>query len=609
MLTCAQLDQLLAKAWDDPAPLLTNAFHITTKGLPGQPPVTTLMPNLPQRKVLDAIRDQRRRGMPGRVIIDKSRQPGISTLCEALVTLTALRMPHTTSMVLTHLDEASEKLFQKCTFMVDHLPPQLKPAELRRKTDLLSLDFIRCGDGIARLNSQIHVATASGREVWRSMTLRTVHLSEFSRFPYPAATLAGIMQTVPKTPDSLVMIESTANGEGDVFHREWLRAINGESEFTPVFIPWFELPDAQLPVPKGFRLTDDERDIQRQFKLSMPQMSWFRYVLRSDCQGDIDVFHQEYPATWQESFLTSGNPAFPPKPLAEMAEKAETRTGRRGDVMRVGEQVVFIDNPRGGLTVYKAPRPGAEYTIGADTSAGVDGGDYSCAQVFDREEQEIVATWHGHISPILFAERLYSLGFYYNEAIMAPEINRHGYIVMDELRRLGYPRFYQFQRLDKIRGTTTNYLGWETNMRTRSILVDTMHWYVGQGHIMIWDLPTIHELRLMRYTLDQSKAEGVGHDDRAMAAMIALRAHLDTPDSRTGLLPRFATSETAPPPSGKPPLPPNPNDAAVWKDTDQVLQGLVNGRERQMSVYNPAVQEAVEEWSPGGESWMPEVPW
>ena len=614
MLPVEQLTKLMKASRVDARPLVEHAFWITTKGLPGQEPIMRFVLNEPQRRINKAIVDARKGGIPPRIISLKARQPGVSTYAESQVMATALSKPHTTSLIVAHIDEASSKLYEKCLLMLDRLPRELRPLEAKRRRGEFRLRWLQGSDGRVELNSTVMVATASGKELWRGLTITTAHLSEFSRFPYPDLTLAGLIQAVPKSPESLVLIESTANGEGDCFHREWLRAETGESGFIPVFIPWWELPDARMPVPASFELDSEERDLQRAYGLSHEQLQWRRFVLHSECQGNIDLFNQEYPATPEIAFLTSGMPAFPAKALMEMAERARLEgKPQRGELYGGGEgAVLFSQMQRGRLAIYKMPEPGHDYTIGADVAAGVEGGDYSAAVVYDRMTSEVVAVWHGHISPIEFANQLIRLGFFYQQALLAPEITGgHGFSVIAEIKSQFYPRIYVYQRVDKIRNTITNFLGWETTFRTRGLLLDTMHWALGNHEIMIWDQQVIQELREMRYGQD-GKAVGMRYDDLAMAVMIALRAHVEMPMTETGLPPRLKPPRErhGPEVAQPPPLPERGMDRLVWQETDRILRSYRHSRRRTIDEYGEmpdAKDDAL--WEPGGESWIPEIPW
>ena len=77
----------------------------------------------------------------------------------------------------------------------------------------------------------------------------------------------------------------------------------------------------------------------------------------------------------------------------------------------------FVHNRRGELTTYINHDPGERYYVGADPAMGLQTGDYSVAQVLDSKKRQ-VATWRGHCHPDHFAQVLYHLGHFYNEAFV-----------------------------------------------------------------------------------------------------------------------------------------------------------------------------------------------
>ena len=172
-------------------------------------------------------------------------------------------------------------------------------------------------------------------------------MSEYAQFPYPEATLLGVMQSVAKAPSTLVLIESTARGMGNSFHTQYVRAEAGESAFVAVFIPWFECPDDTMPAPEDFEPDDEERALKRAYGLSNDRLQWRRYAIATDCQGDIDRFNQEHPTTASGSFLATGLPAFDAQRLNLMYEKARTREPERGEWTERG----FIPMRKGRLAL------------------------------------------------------------------------------------------------------------------------------------------------------------------------------------------------------------------------------------------------------------------
>src|SRR5216117_3623824 len=314
--------------------------------------------------------------------------------------------------------------------MVERLPPDLRPRMRPPRKDELYLEAMPCQDGDVPLQSSIIVATAGGKEVWRSMTLRSCHLSEYAFFPYPEQTLLGIMQCVPDSPDSMVIIESTAEGMGNDFHKQYVRAENGESSFVPVFIPWYDCPDSTRRVPPDVQLDAEEAEMKKRLSLTDEQMAWRQETLATRCDGSLDKFAQEYPTTSSGAFLSTGLPAFDNQKLTEMYEKARKKEPERGEWTERG----YIAMRNGRLAVWARPKEGHEYTIGADVATGVKDGDLSVAHVFDRTTNEQVGEWAGWITPIEFAHILLGLGKWYNFAILAPEINTHGFAVIDEIK-------------------------------------------------------------------------------------------------------------------------------------------------------------------------------
>lgn len=49
--------------------------------------------------------------------------------------------------------------------------------------------------------------------------------------------MTSLMQAVPFHKDTMVIIESTANGIGRAFYDLWQRTCHGESVFQPMFFP------------------------------------------------------------------------------------------------------------------------------------------------------------------------------------------------------------------------------------------------------------------------------------------------------------------------------------------------------------------------------------
>ena len=123
----------------------------------------------------------------------------------------------------------------------------------------------------------------------------------------------------------------------------------------------------------------------------------------------------------------------------------------------------WINNRRGELTTYLDHDEGERYVIGADPSMGLQTGDYSVAQILDSKKRQ-VATWRGHVHPDYFAEVLYHLGTYYNDAMIIVENNSHGILTCTRLGKdMAYPHFYR-----RLRSTRSQNAKQQTSASTRT---------------------------------------------------------------------------------------------------------------------------------------------
>jgi len=201
---------------------------------------------------------------------------------------------------------------------------------------------------------------------------------------------------------------------------------------------------------------------------------------------------------------------------------------KRGDIVN-GQ---FKSDPNGKLILYKEKKPKDDgyYVIGADIAQGLESGDYSVAQILDHKTCEQVAIWVGKVNPEIFASILLDLGKFFNTAILAPERNFHGYGVVSRIRSQKYKRL--FSEYDQIQETINpdgatgeKKYGWDTNAKTRPLMIQELAQFISEGHIILNDFETVDELLTFIYDRD-GKAQALKgcHDDRVMALAIALQA-------------------------------------------------------------------------------------
>ena len=491
--------------------------------------IAPLVLNDAQTRLLDAMDGQERQGKPIRVIILKARQMGFSTVTEAVIFHRAATRRNVSALIVAHRDDSTKNLFSMSKRYYDNLPAALRP--MRQASNAKELIFDnpdrRAGrKKVEGLHSRIRCQTAGGGGIGRSDTLQLVHLSEFAFWPGDKReTLIGILQAVPSEPGTLVVIESTANGY-DEFHTMWEAAVRGESDFIPLFFPWYEMAEYRKPVTPGTVWTQAERDMAERYGLDDEQLSWRRWCIANNCAGDEDKFRQEYPSYPEEAFLTSGRPVFDMDAIERrmQAELTPLKTGQFGFETdpknpAVIRKIRWIDREDGCVKIYREPEKGAPYVAGGDT-AGT-GSDYFTGQVLDNRTGRMAATLRHQYDEDEYARQMYCLGRYYNWALLGIEVNYSTYPVK-MLAMMNYPRLYLRQIPDTYKVKFREAYGWETNSRTRPLAIAGLVTAFREDPELVCDRETLKEMKVFNYNDDHRPEALPGeHDDLVMALAIA----------------------------------------------------------------------------------------
>lgn len=393
-------------------------------------------------------------------------------------------------------------------------------------------------------DSWARIMTAGNIRSGRSATVQRWHCSEMAFWPNATQIFRGIQGSVPSSPDTAVIIESTANGIGNEFHQLCLLAMSGDSDWGFVFFGWHEHPeyfrvfaDDRQIVAFERSLTTEERALAERFDLSLEQLNWRRNKIGTDFKGDIDGFRQEFPADPEEAFISSGRPRFSLIDLRAMPIIDAPEVGELTE-RQIGPQrfISFEPRERGAMTVYRRPERGHAYVIGADTSEGIDaaGGrgsndpDWSVACVLDVSSGEQVAKFRARIHPSEFGRILATLGAYYNWAFTVVEVNNTGLATVAELQRLAYPGELLYRRSNNAPGAvektaTTHKWGWQTNTVTRQQLIGAIDSAILERSITVRDAHTLAEL--MTFVISPTgkpQAQSGCHDDEVFALGLAI---------------------------------------------------------------------------------------
>lgn len=578
------LEQIRQRLRDDSLYWAESFAKIVTK----QGKLVPLAPKDGQRELSRRLDAQRKAGKPQRLIALKARQIGCSTISQAKLIHLCTQRSHYDALTVAHDRETGAKLFRMSQTIYANLPDdsEIKPelGEYRRRT---FLHFAGDGDwkqGESFPDSRYLVDTAGEFEAGRGGTYRALHLSEIAFWPQIIQKLTALMQGVPDDPETLVILESTANGYNE-FRDLWELAESGESEFEAFFWPWWKETEYTLPfvseTERGeFKIGDTasayaEREpaLVQEHGLTLEQLHWRRWTIANKCGGDIRVFDQEYPTTPDDAFISTGRKAFDPYRIAQLlvrveltdpkkprednpgpvigdfkATHYETQIDRGGNAIEVPSEALWtprqrgIADPTAPFRLWLEPddqgnllRPN-DYIIGVDVSGGrvepSRDSDYHAIEVVDHRTREQVAEYRSRIEPEQLAPIVLLCALYFNNAWVAIErTGSHGIPVLRILYRdFHYPFVYRPKRTGTTAEKVDKRIGWDTTTRTKPEMIAGMAELLRTGEDGIKSRRLAGELRTL--TRDENgsvDAEPGRFDDLAMAYMIAQQVARERP--------------------------------------------------------------------------------
>lgn len=453
-----------------------------------------LEPNPHQVIVLNEIKRQRALRIPIRIIVLKPRKTGTSTVsCGAIYR--EVRFHPADALIVANDLDTTKYLFRIIQRFYDNVPKEEKfPTEASNRIELL---FSPRADG--RPGGGIGLATAGTKTVGRGFTPLYLQCSEAAFYENAETVMNALLNSVPDTPESMVIIESTANGMGGLFHKMWLKAKAGDSSFVPIFLSWKDFPkySTRVPHPERFEasLTPIERTIKNRFSLTLEQLYWRRNTISTKSNGDENLFKQEYPLDDVEAFLTSGRGRFDREKISAWPIQEPLRGSLEVRESYGSKNIVFIAEREGAIRLWKRPQKARAYVLGADVAEGIeiegapsnDKYDKCCADIFDKDTGEQVCQLHGEFEPDEFGRQIALLGEWYNWAYLGVEANNHGLTTLNELINQQYPESKIFHRTHTEEGGkfSTPQRGWKTTLVTRPNMINRLAQSIRE-EALIW---------------------------------------------------------------------------------------------------------------------------
>lgn len=529
------------------------------------------------------------RGVPVRAVIPKFRQGGVSlaiTLYE--YALCELRPGYRVGLV-AHSDDGAEEIFGKAQ--------TIKKGLKKSKWGTSELKTDQSAAIVWDSESSFEAATIkTGDSLGKGGSLSAVHFSEVASFKdknFGVQAKMAIESIINSAADShlyMEVYESTAHGHDEIFHPlcEKARDPNSDSTNQLIFLPWFldqgysmtwerfrreRLARGKTDPGRTFEPNEEESQLRERLatavvephealfryrtKLSDEQLIWRRWTIANKCGGDRDTFYRYYPSFYEECFTASSTAMFEKETIAHY--RATSRNPIRQGTLAKGLPLSFFSEPGGPIRIWAMPMPHATYVLAADVGGSTPKSDPSCAFVVHRASLEIVASIHGKLEWDDFADLIFDLGCFYNQAEVCVE-NNYNPAVADRLHKRRYKNLYYYfaeQTLDAHHGKTP---GFNTNKKTRPVILSNFRMITrpdpdnhDKRRAVLNDPDMWKEMETFVWHPKASsknpdmegdwRASGGNHDDRIMTAAIAYSRCPDEPTEEPDVPPEPVKSK------------------------------------------------------------------
>lgn len=457
----------------------------------------------PQRKLLARLEKMRLANVPIRVILLKARQWGGSTLVQVyMFWIQKMHRENWHSVIVADVEEQARNIRGMISRGAKLYPIEniyLDPHEGSSKNRVLR------GNG-----SVISIGSMQKPENLRSFDFAMTHLSEVGVWKAtegkkPEDLVQSIRAAIANVPYSIAVLESTAKGVGNFFHREWLEAVAGRSAYDPVFVAWWEIELYWKPISdyaKFIKTMPDYGWVLWNLGASLESINWYFSFKAAENYSDWRM-KSEFPSWPEEAFQSTGFRAFEPEYVMKCRKNtrkpsfvgeifADTLKGKKAL-----SNIRFENLGVGNAKVWEKPDTEAmcthRYAMFVDIGGRHSKADKSEIVVLDRFpitqgwSPEVVFSWTGNIDQDVVAWKAAQIGMLYHKALIAVEINSlkktqkdgggdtdHFLTILDEIKD-HYPNLYTRTSPEKVREGVPVQYGFHTNRSTKPMIIDALN--------------------------------------------------------------------------------------------------------------------------------------
>ena len=538
--------------------------------------------NRPQRKLIKRLEKMRKAGKPIRLILLKARQWGGSTAIQ--IYMAWLQLVHEVglnSLIIAHQGTGSDEIKDMFDRMIKSYPVEMlhelgdayAPNEPKMVGVGKSGNIFR----VPQRNCKIKIGTAERPNSCRGGDYNLVHLSEVALWKEtdgkkPEDIVRSACSGILLRPYTMIVYESTPNGVGNFFHKEYLAAKKGLSQFEAMFVAWFEIEQYELPFANeaekyafAKKLFENRRNDEVKSDREEPGTYLWRlwekgatleaihwYVSERSKYTNHGDMASEYPSDDIEAFTYSGRKVFSSEDVEQFrpACRAPRWIGEIYGSADEGEKAIeglrFKKEADGRLFMWHdVERSDIEevtdrYLVVVDVCKGhTKNADFADILVIDRlfmmdgEPPVVAAEWHGHIDMDKLAWKATQVAAYYNNALLVIESNtletnntkgEAEYILTLIHEVYGRQLYARKQSAEDIRQGLPKKYGYHTNPLTKKVVIYNLKVVIRERLYIEREEACLDEyLTYVETENNVFEAMEGYHDDRLMTRAIGMQ--------------------------------------------------------------------------------------
>ena len=383
-------------------------------------------------------------------IVLACRQSGKSISTVIYLLWYAVFHPEKTIAILANKGATAREMLSRVTLALENLPFFLQPG----------CKALNKGNITFANNTKIIAAATSGSSI-RGLSVNLLFLDEFAFVENAAEFYTSTYPVISSGKSSKVIITSTANGVGNMFHQIYEGAVQKRNEFRAFRVDWWDVPGRDEEWKKQTISNTSELQFEQEFGNSFHGRS--NTLINSDT---ILALQASKPIEYKNS-----------------------------------------------VSYYEKPQQGHTYVMCVDVSRGR-GQDYSTFSVFDVQKdkfKQVCVFRDNMISPLLFPDIIVKVAKLYNDAVVLIESNDAGQVVCNAVY---YD--YEYDNTFVESAVKSGGIGVTMTKRVKRIGCSNMKDLIEQRKLEVVDSDTISEISTFEAKGSSYEASGNAHDDLVM---------------------------------------------------------------------------------------------